>query len=154
MRKKEKEITDRGEIEGILKKEITCCLAMVDDGAPYVLPTTYGYADNKLYFHSAQEGRKIEALKRNPKVSFTVYTDQGLIRGEEGNMCKSGAKFRSVIGFGTARFVEGEEKRKGMDVIMRQAFGPLSFNYSSEGFEGMTIIAVDIKEMTGKRSGY
>lgn len=155
MRVREKEIIDRVEMEKILMKENVCHLGMSDDNTPYVLATNYGYRDGKFYLHSSREGRKIDVLNRNPKVCIAVDTDHQLMRVLEPTDCKSGIKFRSVISFGRAKFVENdEEKRKAMDIIMEHNFGTMAFNYDPQSVQMMAIIRVDVDAMTGKKAGY
>lgn len=45
---------------------------MGDNDYPYAVPLSYVYLDNKIYFHSAKVGHKVDAIIRNPKVSFSV----------------------------------------------------------------------------------
>ena len=61
MRRKDKEITDRNAIESIIAKSRICRLAMVDDAGPYIVPLCFGFRNNTLYFHSAAEGKKLDA---------------------------------------------------------------------------------------------
>lgn len=155
MRLKEKEITDRNEIEEMLKREKVCRFAMCDGDTPYVLPTTYGYADGHMYFHSSKQGRKMDVLRENNRVCFVVDTGHELVQGPLDTSCKSTIKFKSVIGTGRAKMVEDPaEKRKAMDVIMAQMFGGAGFKYTEEGVRDMAIIRVDIESLTGKKSGY
>ena len=155
MRLREKEITDRKEIEELLMKQKVCHFAMCDGAFPYVLPTTYGYADGHLYIHSSKQGRKIEVLKENNRVCFTVDTGHELVQGPLDTSCKSTIKFKSVVGTGRAVFVEDpEEKRKAMNAIMAQMFGKADFKYSEEGVRDMAVIRLDIESMTGKKNGY
>ena len=155
MRLREKEITDRKEIEELLMKQKVCHFAMCDGAFPYVRPTTYGYADGHLYIHSSKQGRKIEVLKENNRVCFTVDTGHELVQGPLDTSCKSTIKFKSVVGTGRAVFVEDpEEKRKAMNAIMAQMFGKADFKYSEEGVRDMAVIRVDIESMTGKKNGY
>ncbi len=46
-----------------------------DEGYPYTLPINYYYNedDGKIYFHGARAGHKIDAIKANGKVCFTVW---------------------------------------------------------------------------------
>ena len=78
MRRKDREVTTVDGIKEILDSCKTACIAMVDGGAPYVVPLNYGYEikDGNLimYFHCAKEGRKIDILKRNNKVCFTTFS--------------------------------------------------------------------------------
>lgn len=155
MKLKEDVITDREEMEELLRKEKVCRFAMCDGDTPYVLPTTYGYRDGTLYIHSAKKGRKIDVLKENPRVSFVVDTGHDLMQGPLDTSCKSTIKFKSVIGSGRARFVEdAEEKREAMDIIMTHQFGQATFGYSDEGIRNMAIIRVDLESLTGKKNGY
>jgi nitroimidazol reductase NimA-like FMN-containing flavoprotein (pyridoxamine 5'-phosphate oxidase superfamily) len=64
MRRHEREITDKKEIEAIIRKALVCRLAMVDGDKPYVVPLCFGYADHTLFFHSAGEGKKLEIIKK------------------------------------------------------------------------------------------
>ena len=80
MRRKDREVTDICGIEEILRQCKTCHVAMVDDGAPYVVPLSYGYQmldDGRLalYFHSAKEGRKLDILRRNSRLCFEIANE-------------------------------------------------------------------------------
>ena len=66
MRRKEREIKDKKDIERILKDSRVLRLAMVDKDKPYLVPMNFGYRDGALYLHSALEGRKIDLLKKIP----------------------------------------------------------------------------------------
>jgi nitroimidazol reductase NimA-like FMN-containing flavoprotein (pyridoxamine 5'-phosphate oxidase superfamily) len=150
LRRKEKEITDKSEIESIIRKSLVCRLGLADDGSPYIVPLCFGYKDNSLYFHSAKEGRKIEILKRNNDVCFEFDDNLEVQAGKAA--CDWGMKYRSVIGYGTASFIEDpEEKRKALDVIMAQ-YADGDFEYSEKLFEEALVIKVDISSMTGKKS--
>ena len=57
-----------------------CFVGMADtDGTPYVLPMNFGYKDGVIYLHSAQDGRSISILERNPKVCITFSIDHALV---------------------------------------------------------------------------
>ena len=64
MRRKEKEIKDKKEIEQIFKYSHVCRLGIFDGKMPYIVPMNFGYRDNILYFHSALEGRKVDIQKK------------------------------------------------------------------------------------------
>ena len=77
-RKKQK-LTQEDCIE-VLKNETRGVLSVNgDDGYPYALPINHYYneEDGKIYFHSGKIGYKIDALKKDDKVSFCVF-DQGV----------------------------------------------------------------------------
>ena len=123
---------------------------MTDGDQPYVVPLSFGFGDRALYFHSTSQGRKVEILKRNPRVCFEFDIDLSIKKS--GSPCRWGMNYRSVIGRGTARFLEDPaEKRYGLGAILA--------HYSSEPFEipdseidRVVVIKVAIEEMTGKQS--
>ena len=82
MRRKDREITGRENIEPILRACKTCRVAMIADGAPYVVPLNFGYTWDDdgltLYFHSGLKGKKIDALRADPRVCFELDTEQGV----------------------------------------------------------------------------
>ena len=115
---------------------------------PYVVPLCFGYEAGALFFHSATEGRKLEILQKNPSVSFEIDIDLELIRS--GGHCS--LKYRSVIGSGKASLIKAsEDKCKALDLIMRHCHQePIA--YPEPVLLGVTIIKVEIEEMTGKTS--
>ena len=58
MRRKDREITDRAEIEAILNEAMVCRIGLADGGEPYVVPLCFGYEDGSVYIHSAPEASK------------------------------------------------------------------------------------------------
>jgi nitroimidazol reductase NimA-like FMN-containing flavoprotein (pyridoxamine 5'-phosphate oxidase superfamily) len=152
MRRKEQEITDRAAIESIIAKSTVCRLALSTNDRPYIVPLCFGYADNALYFHTAREGKKIDILKKNNRVCFEVDCDHELVTDE--TPCKWSMKYRSVVGAGTASFIDDpESKRKALDIVMRHYAGQPS-EYSPVNTDKMLIIKVEIESMTGKYSGW
>ena len=152
MRRKEKEILDRAQIDSILERALVCRIALCDDSTPYILPVNFGYEGSCLYIHCALEGKKLDILKRNSMVCFEVDIDHALVVGT--TPCSYTFSYRSVIGFGSAVFVDNvTEKRKGLDVIVKHYAGGHS-SYSDEALAKVTILKVEIESMTGKQSGY
>ena len=61
------------ETERILKEGTSGVLALAgDEGYPYAVPISYVYDGEKIYFHCAKQGHKLDAIARNPKASFCV----------------------------------------------------------------------------------
>ena len=150
MRRKDREIKDKNEIEAIINSAIICRLAMIDEDYPYIVPLCFGYEDNTLYFHSASQGKKLDILKKNNRVCFEFDIDQRLKMGEKA--CEWGMTYKSVIGFGKAYFLKDFQiKRNALDHIMRN-YADGSFEYSEPEIKNTTVIKVEIEQMTGKAS--
>jgi nitroimidazol reductase NimA-like FMN-containing flavoprotein (pyridoxamine 5'-phosphate oxidase superfamily) len=150
MRRSDKEITDKKAIEDIILRSVVCKLAMCDKNMPYIVPLCFGFKNNTLYFHSAPKGKKIEILKKNPDVCFEFEILTQVIKSAQA--CKWGMKYRSVIGFGRASFIDDNDlKRQAFDIIMSQ-YADESFIYEEALLKSAVIIKVDIHSMTGKQS--
>jgi len=116
MRRKDREITNRSEIDTIIRSEKVMHLALSDSNVPFLVPVFYAYDGSSLYFHSSKVGTKIEIIKRNNLVCFEISVDHDII--ESDMACDFEAKHRTVIGTGKAFFVEDESKKiKFLDMI-------------------------------------
>ncbi|MCK5220561.1 MAG: pyridoxamine 5'-phosphate oxidase family protein, partial [Candidatus Aminicenantes bacterium] len=82
MRRSERKITDPEVIEYILNKGDICRLGLINKGLAYIVPMNFGYEGGYIYFHSANEGTKIDILKQNPKVSFQIDIDHMIVEGD------------------------------------------------------------------------
>ena len=134
MRRKDREITGRENIEPILRACKTCRVAMIADGAPYVVPLNFGYTWDDdgltLYFHSGLKGKKIDALRADPRVCFELDTEQG-VTGEGDIACRYSFAFSSIVGYGSMECAKTpDEKRKGFDIIMQHQTGRSGFVYN------------------------
>ena len=151
MRRMEKEITNRQEIEHILSTAMVCRVAFSDQNQPYIVPMNFGYKDDTLYFHCAKEGRKLDILRRNNKVCFEVDCGHQIIN--TGIPCEWSTKYTSVIGFGTACIVEDDvEKKTALDLIIDHYSPGTVYEYSAKAVRDVGIIKIDVDSMTGKKS--
>jgi nitroimidazol reductase NimA-like FMN-containing flavoprotein (pyridoxamine 5'-phosphate oxidase superfamily) len=158
MRRRDKEILDRAQLENILARAQVCRLAMVSEGpggpAPYVVPVFSAFRNGRLYVHCAEEGRKLELLAANPRVCVEVDEWRGIIPAEK--PCAFSSMFRSVIGFGAARRVEdGQEKREALDLLMAKYAGRrtgVDFEFSDATLEHTVILEIRLERMSGKQS--
>ena len=103
IRKKINEI-DRTATEALLTFNRRGVLAMNgDNGYPYAIPINYFYDNEtqKIYFHGAKAGHKVDALKTSDKVCFTVYGNERIDEAE------SWAPYvQSVVVFGRCRLLK------------------------------------------------
>jgi nitroimidazol reductase NimA-like FMN-containing flavoprotein (pyridoxamine 5'-phosphate oxidase superfamily) len=151
MRRKEREITGRMEIDEIVYSEKVMHLALSDNNTPFLVPLFYAYDGVSLYFHSAKAGTKIEILKRNNQVCFEIYTGYGIIEDEKA--CDFEARHHTVIGFGKAFFIEDEEEKiKALDKIVGR-FTDKKFEYPKGNLSATNVIRIDIEMIKGKKHG-
>jgi nitroimidazol reductase NimA-like FMN-containing flavoprotein (pyridoxamine 5'-phosphate oxidase superfamily) len=155
MRRKEREITDRSEIDALLLRTKVCRIAFAVDGEAYIVPLSHGYDPdaNALFFHTAKEGKKIECIEANPRVCFEV---EGRADVKEGNErgCSWGVRFESVIGYGTlVEVVDPVEKVAALRVTMRQQAGrDGAWTFAEKMVDATRVWRLDIESVTGKRS--
>lgn len=153
MRRNELEITGAGELETLLQGAQVCRLGLSENNNPYIVPMNFGYKDNCLFFHCATEGKKLDIIQHNPKVCFEIDTDHEIVKPEE-RPCKWSAKYRSIIGFGTAFIIEDlYEKSIAMNVIIEH-YGGNRHDFSEGELENVGIIKIQIDSITGKKAGY
>lgn len=103
MRRKEKEMTEKSEIQAVIYKSLVCRLGLSDNNIPYIVPMCFGYQDNNIFVHSSMTGEKINILKKNNNVCFEFDINAEPVEAE--NACNWGMKYQSVIGFGKACFL-------------------------------------------------
>lgn len=152
MRRNEKEIKDQALLDGIIKKTVVMRLGLCDGNLPYVVPLNFGYSENAFYFHCANEGRKLEVIKKNPNVCIEIDGNTEIIPGPKGKACTWSANFQSIIATGIAKILtDVEEKRKGLDLIMKQ-YTDENFEYGENAINGVTVVKIDISQITGKES--
>ena len=126
---------------------ILACIG--DDDYPYAVPLSYVYIQNKIYFHSAKVGHKIDAIMKNPKVSFSVVDEDRIVSKEYTTY------FRSVIAFGKARILEGDERLNAFKALIEKYSGDQPEEAKNKETTGCTqtlIIGIDIEHMTGKEA--
>ena len=153
MTRRERQVTDLDEIKKILDKSKVLHLGLVDGDEPYVVPMNYGYEfqDEKLvfYLHGARRGRKIDAIKADPKVFYEMCCDITPFEGEVA--CKYGITYASIMGRGLATLVEDvEEKKKALSILMKTQTGK-DFTFEDKLTTVVSIIKIDTLEFTAKK---
>lgn len=150
MRRQEREITDRAMMDDIVRRAQVCRLGLVDGAVPYIVPLSFGYDGQALYFHAATEGRKLDLIRRHPRVCFEVDILEGLTEAAEA--CHWGVSYQSVMGTGTAHIVEDAEgKRRALEALMAH-YSPGRYTFPDAALARTVAIRVTIESMTGKQS--
>lgn len=153
MRRKDREIAEDEIIRDIIDRADVCRIAMAAENEPYIVTMNFGFIPEGrgiLYFHCANEGRKLDMIRKNSHVCFQMDTDHRLYGGEKG--CDWGMNFSSVVGYGNISILtDTGDKKRGLDCIMKQYAGEKIFTYDEKVLSRTTILRLDITEMTGKK---
>ena len=152
MRRKDREISDFNEIVKIVKNCESCVIALNDDGYPYVVPLNFGMdienGQMVLYFHCAQEGKKLDLIRKDNRATFEMDCNHNFILYEERMSCTMG--YDSVIGHGTIEFVEEEKKLDALQILMRQ-YHAEDFKYNADMAKVTTVLKLRVHDIVGKR---
>ena len=139
------------ECERILGRCTSGVLALAGDGGyPYAVPLSYVYADGAIIFHSAMQGHKVDAIRRDSRCSFCV------IEKDEIRPAEFTTYFRSVIAFGRIRILEDDNEKV-------QALRLLGRRYSPDDEHGLQheidksldhvlLLRLDIEHLSGKQA--
>jgi len=156
MRRHDREVTNIAEIAGIVKRCQVCRLAMVDQGAPYLVPLNFGYTLDmtarrlELAFHGAQEGRKIDILRRLPRVCFEMDIPHGLIVHQEAS--RFSFHYESVIGTGDIVFAEERsEKTRLLGLLLEHMTGTRDWPLPDAAIDRTCIFSLVSTDFTAKR---
>lgn len=153
MRRADREVTDTKAIEKFIAEEQILRIAFYDDGDIYIVPVNYGFVcedtQYTFYFHGASAGRKYELSKSNPIVGFEIDGKYQIREAEAA--CGFTAAFQSVTGTGTLRIVEDpEEKKLGLNALMKQIAQCSHWNYSEKMLEAVTVFKLHVHKMSCK----
>ena len=144
-----KNVTDnRAVIEDILNRAEVLWLAMVDDQGPHCVPVNFAAAGNVIYIHSGLKGRKSACLNAGAMLAFSAAVDVRRRPGGD-DACDQGFHFRSVMGRGVPRLLEGDEKIAGLDAITRKHLGRL-LPYVDKILPITSVYAIDVEQITAR----
>lgn len=121
-----------------------------DDGYPYTIPIDFYYeeSENKIYFHSAKKGHKIDSIVNNDKVCFTTWNDG---YREEGDWSYH---VQSCVVFGRAKLVTDTDTAVDKIRKLGNKYYPSADEVEVEiekDFKGVQMVEIDIEHMTAKK---
>ncbi len=102
-----------------------------------------------FYFHSARTGHKIDNIKKNDKVSFCVVKDTKIIADD------FSTKFKSVVLFGKAREIAGDEKEDGLLALIQKYsndYLDAGKKYIKNAGDKTRVFKIEIEHMSGKEA--
>ena len=155
MRRRDREVVDSPRIEEIIAECAVLRLGLNDDGEVYVVPVNFGceIIDGRrvFYFHSARSGRKLDVLRRNPRVGFELDAGFELLEGP--TPCAFSARYRSVVGVAVAtELVDVEEKRRGLTAIMNKTAGQRAWRFDADALGAVAVVRLDVERLSCKEN--
>jgi len=153
IRRKEKEIKDKGEMVKILQETKCITIAMCDDKEPYLVTLNHGYDSEKdaIYFHCAFEGKKIDILTSNNVVWGQALFDMGYISGECDHL------YATTMFRGTVVFIDDVEEKRHALITMIKQLEPepekvIKKKISKKSLKKVNIGRIDINYLSGKKA--
>lgn len=151
MRRRDKEITSREEIDRIIRSALVCRIAMAVQDEAYVVPVSFGYDGRALYIHTAKAGRKLEFFAVNNRVCFELESNVSL-RANDVDPCRWTLGFESVIGYGVISELTGaDEMAGGLNQIMLH-YSEREWDFDESATATTRVWRIEIESVTGKRS--
>jgi nitroimidazol reductase NimA-like FMN-containing flavoprotein (pyridoxamine 5'-phosphate oxidase superfamily) len=147
MRRKDKALQNEAALHLLVKGEYGILSTVDIKGQPYGIPLNYVFWESHLYFHCALEGRKLDNLFANPKISFCVIGHTKILP-EEFN-----TEYESVIVFGEVSVVHGEERSRALFKLIEKyspRFVEEGRRYIELHDSKTEVCRIDIQSMTGK----
>lgn len=156
MRRQDKAISEFSEQVRILQQCSVLHLAITDENRPYIVPVNYGVDvasdEVTLYFHGANEGTKVELMKKHPDISFVADYEYEIKKAEMA--CGWTSRYESVIGYGMVTLVtEADEKQHGLDCIMAKYGFQGKPEYAEAALARIHVYKINVAAMTGKSNG-
>jgi hypothetical protein len=123
------------------------------DGRARIKPVNFVAIENRIYFHTALEGEKIDDIKRDRQVCFEVDLPIAYVKAGD-KACSAGYLYRSVVIHGSASLVDDrQEKLMALEALMQKHEGvEKQYDYGEAALEETGIVRIDIEQMTGKES--
>lgn len=150
MRRRKQKLSEE-ECFAVLQKNTSGVLAVMgDDDYPYAVPLSYVHSGNKIFFHCAKSGHKLDAISQNSKVSFCVI-DQDFIVPEEYT-----TYYRSVIAFGKAKVLTDQSEILPALEILAAKYSPMQVvgrkKVIEQQMSNVSMIEMTIEHLSGKEA--
>ena len=146
MRRSDRAATAEKSWEILENAEFMTLSMMGAEGVPYGVTLSFARVENALYFHCANEGYKLDSLRKNPAVCVNAVRQQRT-KAEEFTVA-----FESAVAFGTAcEVTEQSEKEQGLLAICKKYAPehPGAAAYIAQ-YPQVSVWRIDVTDLSGK----
>jgi len=136
------------ECEAVLRKQPRGVLAVLgDDDYPYTVPLNFVFEDGGIFFHTALQGHKLDAIRKCDKGSFCVLSD-GELSDDGWSYC-----FKSVVAFGRLCILPDDEKIAKLRLLGQKYFPTEEMVESDieKNASRCAVVELRIEHLSGKR---
>lgn len=153
MRRKDREVKDFEVIKQIIDECEIIRIGLCDeDKYPYIVPMNFAYEivgeQIIFYLHGAMQGRKYDLMRKNGVCSFEI--DCGHMMELIPEQKAVTMRYKCVMGKASIDFLEGDEKLKGIEIIMNRNDFTRDFEYNKEMVSRTAVMKLTVTEYTGK----
>ena len=135
----------------IIDRAPYCHLALALDGEPYLVPLSFGRDGHSIFIHTAQGGKKIDIMMKNPAARLAFECDVEVVDGGA-EACEWSFSFHSVVARGRIHEVTDQDgKLKGLQAVMAHYSGS-EWTFPETGVDRVRVWEIPLTEMTGKCS--
>ena len=154
MRLGKREVLDPCKIRQLLEECQVLRIGTVDSEGMFIVPVNYGYEYEeegrlRFYIHSATSGRKVRAFCRQQQVAVELDRVGGLLRGSY--TCQYSMAFESLMGTGTIRLLKGEEKLRGLELLMRHMAPESDLSFRQHMVDAVHVYEICVEEVRVKK---
>jgi hypothetical protein len=157
LRRADRAMPDEASLRALLERSAFGFTATAVDGQPFQHTSLFWYdaSTHRVYFHGARQGRMYANVLANPRVCFTVAEIGRLLPAETAREFSN--EYASVVIFGRARLVEGEdEKRRALQALLDKHFPDLlperDYRPMTEAeLSATAVYAIEIETWSGKQ---
>ena len=141
MRLSKRECSEPAFFDEVFAKAEELFLALNNGDFPYLIPLNFVRLDQRIYLHSAPEGTKLDLIRKDGRVAFSLAADVRIDREKS-----------SICGTARASLVEDtEEKRLALDSLAERYAARCPRPAPDANVRRVAVIRIDILSLTGKR---
>jgi nitroimidazol reductase NimA-like FMN-containing flavoprotein (pyridoxamine 5'-phosphate oxidase superfamily) len=147
---------DRETIYAILDAAIICHVGFVQDGQPFVIPTSYARAGDTLLLHGAPASRLLRHIAAGEPVSISVAILDGLVLAK--SAFHHSVNYRSAVVYGRGRLLDDPAEKLAALAILTEHLAPgrwaTTRQPNAAELKATSVVAIAIESAAAKvRSG-
>ena len=146
MRRSDRATTAEKAWEILENAEFMTLSMMGAEGVPYGVTLSFARVDSALYFHCANQGYKLDSLRKNPAVCVSAVHQQ-CTKPEDFTVA-----FESAVAFGTAcEVTDQSEKEAGLLAICKK-YAPENAGAAAyiAQYPQVSVWRIDVTDISGK----